>query len=186
MNLPTNPSSPNTVMELQVLVLNLLTVLLHISHHSREDASEFVKVAFCSKHLQILQLFLSHSNDFISHNYVYRYIHIWHLTIWEFKGFMCVPSLCALRSRACELIKMCLHIQSRHCFRLLHFSLYFIYNSPLFNHFSSPWPSQRQEPKRNLTTVSVILFSFISFVSNQEHMEQPTLSLGSLQNEMLS
>lgn len=34
---------------------------------------------------------------------------------------------------------MCLHIQSRCCFGLFHFSLDFIYNSPLLSHFILPW-----------------------------------------------
>lgn len=77
--------------------------------------------------------------DFISHDYIYRYIPIWRLTIWELKGFTCTQFMCLENSHGCELIKMCLHIQSRHYFRLFSFSLDFIYNSPPLSHFCSPW-----------------------------------------------
>lgn len=56
------------------------------------------------------------------------------------KGFwVCTQFMCLKNSHGCELIKMCLHIQSRHCFRLFSFSFDFIYKSPLLSHFCSPW-----------------------------------------------
>lgn len=56
------------------------------------------------------------------------------------KGFhACTRFTCLKNSHGCDLLKMCLHIQNRHCFRLFSFSLDSIYNSPPLSHFCSPW-----------------------------------------------
>lgn len=68
------------------------------------------------------------------------------------KGFhVCAQFMCLKNRHGCELIKMCLHVQSRHCFRLFSFSLDFTHNWPLLSHSSSPW-------------THLFMFTFTTFV----------------------